>query len=324
MICLAPLCPRVITGSGFTSSPIKPREPAYARTAITTDFSQPLPSLITLSLRDNNLRAAALSVTNVLQLPPSLVSLDLANNGLSGKIPFESFATLPSLKTLDLSSNGLDDDFFAATLNGVDPPSPAHAFPSLTTLNIAKNAIDDLNHLETCLGIGVHRKAEYAGIVSVSLRRYITAAQVEQADATSATDLPELTIDIRDNFLRKELDRRKKKRRPERQDPTPQPSEVSRSQESPSEKNKVELEALFRDVSRFLDAIAGNINTPDVVNEGEMAEIRDVVAPLRAYVASLDAKKQEEEKGTTSRSDREVQPQGQRKAQEKEYVWGPL
>ncbi|KAL3676108.1 hypothetical protein R1sor_026056 [Riccia sorocarpa] len=83
-----------------------------------------IPTLRVLSLRSNNLSG---SVSRLLASSPSLVTVDLSNNSLKGRLP--STWAMTNLTSLDLSSNFLQGDI----------PVSLFKLSNLTKLNLAGN-----------------------------------------------------------------------------------------------------------------------------------------------------------------------------------------
>lgn len=197
--CLPYLTDRIALGSSFpSSSPTKPQStaPEYsANTVVQGDI--PLPSLVSLNLAANRLKASAFAEDEISSLPPNIKHLDLTSNGISGRLPFSLLASLSSLRTLLLSDNGLDDDFFSG-------PSSDGAFPALAMLDLSKNAIDSLQFLDERFS-NTHTIG-YQGIASASLRRAIAST----TPPSDNSNLPALSIDVTGNYLREEVVRRRK------------------------------------------------------------------------------------------------------------------
>jgi hypothetical protein len=173
------------------------------------DYSKPLPSLTTLNLSYNHMQANAFSTSTIQSLPPYLTSLDLSDNGISGRIQLDLFGVLSHLKHFNLANNGLDDNFFIPTTS----PSTSHSslLPQLESLDLSRNALDSLEHLERVLDIPVARGVQYKGANSPTLAKAFASVM-----EPTSPKCPTLSINLSQNFLREELARRKKAKRDKR------------------------------------------------------------------------------------------------------------
>ena len=134
-------------------------------------------------------------------MPPSLLRVDLANNGLSGSLPLQLFSSLPQLQNLDLSNNGLGDDLFMSTSD--TPLFTSPLFLAIKEIDLSQNAINSLGHLERCLGISEKLQVDYTGIASSSLRRVLANALPPDSQRAN------VTIKMAGNPLKEELSRRR-------------------------------------------------------------------------------------------------------------------
>ncbi|GAA5995965.1 leucine-rich repeat domain-containing protein [Rhodotorula paludigena] len=151
----------------FPSSPFKRSEAAATAAPVS---KAPFPLLTSLSLSNNPLAADTFSEPGF-ELPPRLVSLDLAGCGLTDSaVPPNVFGTLRSLQELDLSKNDLGDDLFSPALFPPAAPSASPSpllFPALTALDLSLNPLDSLASLEHFFLASVQRPIAYTGLPHV-------------------------------------------------------------------------------------------------------------------------------------------------------------
>lgn len=249
-------------------------------------------------------------------LPPSLQSFDLADNSLSGSLPLATFGGLKQLKSLNLSNNGLVDDLFESTPNRM-ASSP---FPALETLDISRNAVDSLEHLEECLDSCRRgdrpplRTVAYGGVTSAPLRRYLSTVEVR------ASDLPALTVNVADNFLREELVRRRRMKL--------SVVEARKAESQPPEQEALQQQGkeLLALLDRFRQYAVTQLETP-TQSARVLKDLTSATEPLNDYLEKKEAAKAvmapEGIAGQPqSRSPNASGTSGRR--QQADYNWGPL
>lgn len=307
----------------FPSSPTKKSNggpPAAGSTA-------PFPNLTSLALADNPLAQDSLTQEGF-ELPPRLTVLDLSDTGLrETSLPLRVLGRLRELVTLDLAGCAVGDGLFADAgdllgqqesrrstppptsnpFRSASPPPQQQppVFPSLRTLSLARNSIDTLATLESFLLAHVRRPFAYVGL-DKPIDNLIHAEAVLRKE--KGQKLPweldgepkdELKLDVRDNMMRNERERRRARfpRSGESPTRTPSPPPVVVFHDMHSGE---ETEAA-REMEQWEIAAASGLATEGGRRRAraELARREREAAELGAGVARLDLGQEEEEASTT-------------------------
>lgn len=232
-------------GQAFWDSfPSSPTKLSASSTPVST---APFPNLTTLQLASNPLASNSLLAPGF-DLPPKLQVLDLSDTKLGEKgLPLRVLGRLDALRELQLDGCGVGEGLFAEdeapaeeqlktvtnpfTSRPSPPPFPTsngtrrspssdvdeaqRYFPSLTLLSLANNALDEVFPLEQFLNTRLRRPIEWIGLEKPILNLMHAEMVQRRKDGEEGPGNVRLglRVDVRDNAMRWERERRRERLR---------------------------------------------------------------------------------------------------------------